>query len=158
MPVCEKCKKHFPNRVEIDGKARNLCKRKYCLECSPFGEFRIPKKIHLDGREGHCQVCGKEFDYNRVKGNRRTRCSGCILKRFRNKRKQKAIDYKGGKCSICGYNKCNRSLQFHHLDETTKELELSSSWSASWERTKKELDKCILVCANCHGEMHEGNL
>ena len=68
-----------------------------------------------------------------------------------------AIEYKGGKCIFCGYSKCVRSLQFHHCDRTKKDFNISAV-SYSWERMKIELDKCILVCANCHGEIHDGIL
>ena len=71
--------------------------------------------------------------------------------------KAMAIEYKGGKCCICGYCKCNSALDFHHRDEKTKSFGLSvRGLTRSWERTRAELDKCLLVCANCHREIHEG--
>ncbi|AKM82365.1 TPA: HNH endonuclease [Candidatus Berkelbacteria bacterium] len=75
----------------------------------------------------------------------------------RRKIKAMAIEYKGGKCSICGYNKYAGALDFHHIDESTKKFDLSTKGlTRSWERTKTEIDKCILVCANCHREIHAG--
>ena len=75
----------------------------------------------------------------------------------RKKIKLLAIEYKGGKCLICGYNKYVGALDFHHLDEGTKEFGLAvAGLTRSWERTKKELDKCVLLCANCHREVHGG--
>ncbi len=76
------------------------------------------------------------------------------IKKFRKNRKQKCVDYKGGKCENCGYNKCLRSLDFHHLDPNEKDFNISRSIK-SWEKTKIELDKCILLCRNCHGEIHD---
>lgn len=75
--------------------------------------------------------------------------------------KQFCIEYKGGKCSICGYNKCYSSLDFHHLDPSKKEYNISKlirTYSINTIKDKliKELDKCILVCSNCHGEIEEG--
>lgn len=68
-----------------------------------------------------------------------------------------AIEYGGGKCQICGYMKCNRALSFHHKDPSKKDFGLSASGlTRAWTKTQKELDKCILVCANCHMEIHEG--
>ena len=56
---------------------------------------------------------------------------------------------------MCGYNKCVASLDFHHEDPTKKEYGISSNGSTiSWEKLKIELDKCILLCANCHRELH----
>ena len=69
--------------------------------------------------------------------------------------KEKLIEYKGGKCQICGYNKCNRALEFHHLDPTQKDFTISGG-TKSFEKIKSEVDKCIMVCANCHREIHEG--
>lgn len=68
--------------------------------------------------------------------------------------KQKAIEYKGGKCINCGYNKCTTSLVFHHRDPNEKEFGIGNKL-AKWETIKAELDKCDLLCLNCHGEVHE---
>lgn len=64
------------------------------------------------------------------------------------------IVYKGGRCQTCGYNKCDSALEFHHLDHKKKEFELSGL-SVKFETIKPELDKCIMVCANCHREIHQ---
>ncbi len=59
----------------------------------------------------------------------------------------------------CGYRRCQAALDFHHLDENKKDFGLSKDGiTRSWERTKKELNKCILVCSNCHREIHAGIL
>lgn len=66
-----------------------------------------------------------------------------------------AIEYKGGRCMICGYCKCPEALEFHHEDSTKKDFGVSQDGlTRSWERVKKELNKCILICANCHRELH----
>ena len=76
----------------------------------------------------------------------------------RKKLKKMAIEYKGGKCVFCGYDKCNDALDFHHLNSKEKEFGLSvRGLTRSWEKIKEELDKCILVCANCHRELHAEN-
>ncbi|MCB9810845.1 MAG: hypothetical protein H6779_00910 [Candidatus Nomurabacteria bacterium] len=75
----------------------------------------------------------------------------------RRKLKEMAIEYGGGKCQICGYKKCKRALSFHHKDANKKDFGLSAKGlTRSWNKIKKELDKCILVCANCHMELHDG--
>jgi predicted HNH restriction endonuclease len=79
--------------------------------------------------------------------------------RRRRKLKNLAIKYKGGRCIFCGYSKYNGALEFHHLDTNKKDFGLSvRGLTRSWERIKKELDKCILVCSNCHKEIHGGLL
>jgi hypothetical protein len=79
------------------------------------------------------------------------------VSRTQRRKKQYAVDYFGGKCSICGYSKCLQSLDFHHLDPNEKGHKPSYiilRWS--WDRVVEELNKCILVCRNCHGEIHFG--
>lgn len=87
------------------------------------------------------------------------RCLKCLSEKVdkrRHKLKELALEYKGNCCSICGYNKCKRALVFHHLDNYKKEFGIGQSGlTHSWEKLKKELDKCILVCANCHAEIHD---
>lgn len=70
--------------------------------------------------------------------------------------KQAAIDYKGGKCVICGYNRYAGSLDFHHLDPIKKDFSIGTYRTYTLKKLKPELDKCILVCKNCHGEIHGG--
>lgn len=66
-----------------------------------------------------------------------------------------AVKYKGGGCYICGYNKCIEALEFHHLDSNKKEFSISTvSINYSWDKVIQELDKCVLLCANCHREQH----
>ena len=72
--------------------------------------------------------------------------------------KEICVKYKNGKCCLCGYNKCINALEFHHKDSSQKDFEISKFRLTSYEKNKeiieKELDKCILVCANCHRELH----
>jgi len=70
---------------------------------------------------------------------------------------QKAIEYKGGKCTICGYSKSTRALSFHHLNPAEKSFGISARGiTRSWKKVQNELDKCVLVCSNCHAEIHDG--
>jgi hypothetical protein len=88
-------------------------------------------------------------------GIRFTECKSCHYKRrLENirKRKLEAVAYKGGKCQKCGYKECIGSLQFHHRDPKQKDPNWRHMKSWSFSKLKIELDKCDLVCANCHGE------
>jgi 5-methylcytosine-specific restriction endonuclease McrA len=80
-------------------------------------------------------------------------CGSCRVTAWRQKRKLKAIEYKGGKCILCGFSKYNSALEFHHLDPSQKDFALVSK-TISWERMKEELDKCVLLCSNCHHAVH----
>lgn len=76
-----------------------------------------------------------------------------VIKR-RKKLKKLAVEYKGSKCIKCGYDKCIEALEFHHINPNEKSFGISSKGlTRSWEILKIELDKCILVCSNCHREI-----
>ena len=105
-----------------------------------------------------CPIHGEtEFHFYEKSGRKgQWKCLKCeselaILKK--QKYKLKMIEYKGNKCEKCGYNKNIAALEFHHLDPNTKKFTLSDTHH-NWEETKEELDKCILVCSNCHRELH----
>ena len=100
------------------------------------------------------KICQKE-----VKPGRRFCSPKCKGKFFVDKRrkglKQKSLEYKGNACEVCGYGKCQEALQFHHAKPGEKDFAVSGDgFTRSWEKIKHELDKCILVCANCHAEIH----
>ena len=70
-----------------------------------------------------------------------------------------SIEYKGGKCQVCGYNKCQAALELHHLNKSEKNFGIGDKgYTRSWEKVRAELDKCILLCANCHREIGSGIL
>lgn len=86
----------------------------------------------------------------------------CSLKfcvdRRRKQLKQLAVEYKGGSCEKCGYNKCIGALQFHHVNGK-KEFGIGhKGYTRSWDVVKNELDKCVLLCSNCHFEQHSNQL
>ncbi len=69
--------------------------------------------------------------------------------------RQRAVEYKGGKCEICGYDRCLNALEFHHTETYLKDFNISSRMT-SWEAIVEELKKCTLLCANHHREVHDG--
>lgn len=58
---------------------------------------------------------------------------------------------------MCGYSKCKEALDFHHVNPNEKDFNISGSHSRSWEKIELELKKCVLLCANCHREIHSGS-
>ena len=73
----------------------------------------------------------------------------------RKKVREMAITYKGGKCQNCGYSRCADALEFHHTNPSQKDFNISNKGhTRSWKRVKEELDKCVMLCANCHREIH----
>jgi hypothetical protein len=68
------------------------------------------------------------------------------VQRRRRELRRKAVEYKGGRCQICGYDRCVEALEFHHLDSLQKDFGISSRGiTRSWTRIQEELDKCILL-------------
>lgn len=109
---------------------------KTCLKC---GENFIPKKQAKTRK--YCYNCVPEENYD-----------GATI---RHRIKLWSLEYKGNQCELCGYNRCSDALEFHHLDPPQKDFNLSDrSIVLDWQSVKKEIDKCILVCANCHREIH----
>ena len=84
--------------------------------------------------------------------DRRKEYKGQVARHRRNK--NKLVLYKGGECCICGYKKHNGALDFHHTG--VKKFAIGANRSLSLEKLKKEADKTILVCKNCHAEIHGG--
>jgi len=69
--------------------------------------------------------------------------------------KSKAVDYKGGKCLVCGYKHYIGALEFHHLNPVKKDFKFSQRY-LKWEKARAELDKCVLLCGIHHRELHGG--
>ena len=80
------------------------------------------------------------------------KCKPCKITARRHAVKLRAVEYLGGKCQRCGYDKCKGALDFHHRDEKTKEFTIGSNECRAWKKIKEELDKCVLICANYHRE------
>ena len=72
------------------------------------------------------------------------------------KRKLELLEIKGKRCSSCGYQKNSAALEFHHENPKEKDfqLDLRSLSNRKWEVIIQEAEKCILLCANCHAELH----
>lgn len=71
-------------------------------------------------------------------------------------KKIQSVKLKGGKCEKCGYSKNLSALEFHHTDPSVKDfqLDLRIFSNLSNKLLEKEILKCILLCANCHRELH----
>jgi hypothetical protein len=66
------------------------------------------------------------------------------------------VEEAGGSCVVCGYDRCVINLTFHHVDPSTKSFSMSMRTGKSLAAFREEAKKCILVCANCHGEIEAG--
>jgi hypothetical protein len=140
--------------MKIDGKSKVLGNRKYCLSCSPYNQHNN-KRLDIESIRV-CSVCGREYEYARGKGHTFQKCNSCLVNQRKQERKAQAIEYKGSKCALCGYGRCHAALHFHHVNDEDKLFGISGKHALSWSKIKQELDKCVLLCANCHAEVHAG--
>lgn len=149
--ICLKCGDSIPLNVKIDGKEHNLQRRKYCLKCSPFKQHNT-KKLHCEivtiKRKYKELSKEQKIDFNQKTYN--------YQKSQRWTRKRDLVLEKGGCCSSCGYNKNLASISFHHTDPSNKlfEIDSRSLVARTKEAIKIEIDKCVLLCSNCHMEEH----
>jgi len=152
MNNCLKCSKETKNP-------------KFCSKscANAFNNFKKPKR----SKEGKCKICNETISKSRSYCSKKCLTQGLSkprkqevqssydrVKSFRQRQKIKAVEYMGGCCKICGYSRCVRALSFHHIDPSAKEFRVSSK-SYSWDRVLKELEKCVMLCSNCHMELHD---
>ena len=178
--ICEKCGKEFFE----DWRKQKCPSKGECRFCSPHCSFSRIMNEHDKKRikdklqkypDKFCPECGKKIDHMSKK------CIECSRKERRDnakwlvksdttneyfrvhsniKRKENKrwlVEQAGGKCIVCGYDKCQEALDFHHLDETTKKFGITGGIMTSNKETLlEEVKKCILLCARCHREVHVG--
>lgn len=118
-----------------------------------YGEFRYCPRCKKD-----CPT--NEFYDRRGKKNSSVYCKKCttdqVVERTK-KLKKEMVDYKGGCCEICGYKKYIGALDFHHINPNEKDFTIAHIRQYKFDEViKEELDKCMLVCSNCHREIHGG--
>jgi hypothetical protein len=128
----------------IDGKMRSLYRRRFCLECSPFGDHNT-SKVPLGLRSTE--------EAAKARRDRRREQFRRSLRKRRRRRKADLVAAYGGRCVDCGYSTCPEALQFHHRDPSTKDFGLGH-FNGSLARLIAEAAKCDLVCANCHRVRH----
>jgi len=84
------------------------------------------------------------------------RCAGEAVTRRLQKVKRILVEEAGGCCAVCGYARCMVNLHFHHVDPSTKSFTMSVASGKGLPKLRAEAKKCVLVCANCHGEIESG--
>jgi len=142
--ICEECGESFKTKIKIDGVKKNIRHRKKCLECQPFGFKPKPKGRQREPPEQVRKRSQRYYDKNGHKIAERRYC-----------RKSSVIQICGGGCQICGYSKCISGLAWHHLSD--KDFGVSAKMFQRVPSTPlNEILKCILVCHNCHSEIHTG--
>ncbi|MCA0187800.1 MAG: HNH endonuclease [Proteobacteria bacterium] len=150
-------------KEETKAKIRNTVIDKLKAQGRYTGEFVKTEKT--------CEKCGKSFKPIRSSQKCCSHiCAGLApdpvkkakkaveaVSRRRKKVKQMAVNELGGACVLCGYDRCIEALEFHHKDPDLKDFTISAKGHCrAWESIKAELNKCVLVCSNCHRELHAG--
>jgi len=121
----------------MEGVTPKTCPR--CKEDKEASEYYRRKNRGLKCLSGFCKKCTCD---ERVERGRAF--------------KAKCVEYKGGSCERCGYSESLTALEFHHIDPSKKDFGIGKQRRTKFdEEIRKELDKCILLCANCHREEHE---
>jgi len=146
--LCRKCGKNIPCRIKTeDGVQHVINNRKFCIECSPFMRHNTSPNDPIKRKtRGWRNYSKKQKDAVLM----------CLYKRGLERRRE-LYKIKGGKCQICGYNKCERALTLHHRDPSIKlfGLCLNNLWYKKMDILLTELEKCDLLCSNCHAELED---
>ena len=139
--------RYWVDKYELTSQHKNFKQRvkkergdfRYCPSCKEQCKIEdFYQKRGIPNSSTYCKKCTTVQSLNRVQG----------LKKL-------MVEYKGGSCIICGYNKYLGALEFHHLNPKEKDFNLSHMKRYTFDdKIKNELDKCVLVCSNCHREIH----
>lgn len=168
MPTCDLCSTYFSTRVTIEGKVHILSSRKYCLSCSPFKKHNTRRILSTDEAalmwDASIKRCAKcktpqahsEF-YSRGKGVQ-SWCKTCVKNNSAQRARElklAAIDHLGGVCKDCRQMPHPAAMTFHHLDPAKKDFSISHArYRKGIEDVRSELEKCVLLCMNCHAIRH----
>jgi transposase len=132
---------------------------KYELETDRSVRLRESKDACSDGSKTAQLRCAKHGNATFVvRADGRFRCSQCRMEAVAKRRralKKILVEEAGGGCKLCGYSRCERALEFHHLDPKTKQFQITSH-TRSLARLRAEARKCVLLCSNCHAEVEAG--
>jgi len=123
----------------------------WCADCRQFkpAEYFYKSSFVRSnyGHKSYCKDCAvnvRNARYNQGARNKQ---------RHRDK-KWKMLQLVGGKCCRCGYNEFEAGLDFHHVDPTEKDITKFSN--IGLEKAMAEVDKCVVLCRNCHTTLHAG--
>jgi hypothetical protein len=123
----------------------------------PYHKSGRPPKPSDTAAIRECRTHGTTVFHRYGDGRYRcTRCVGEAVTRRHRRLKQLLVDEFGGACLVCGYARCLGNLHFHHVDPATKSFSLQMGSGKSLAAYRTEAQKCVLVCANCHGEIEAG--
>jgi len=132
---------------------------KYGLETERSARLREAQDACRQGAKTaqlRCRKHGPSTFVARADG--RFRCGRCRVEAVAKRRrsvKRILVEEAGGGCVLCGYSRCDRALEFHHLDPKAKQFQITSH-TRSLAKLRAEASKCVLLCSNCHAEVEAG--
>lgn len=137
--------------------------KKYCSDKCMYIARNARAKGRKDNNENglkekFCPICGTSFTPKTAAANQRTCCYNCMpdgVQLTRGMFLAKIKEARGGKCIKCGYSKCVKALEFHHTDPSKKDFTISND-HFKLQDAVDEAKKCVLICSNCHKELHDG--
>lgn len=151
---------------------KKCCRCGVVKEYSEFGLCSYSKDKLLYA----CKVCKKEeyenrkaqgkiAEYKETNKERISEYNVAYQRKYRNsgvkqRRKLKMCEHKGGYCEHCGFKATENTIaafDFHHIDPNTKDKQLSDMCLMKWDKIVLEMDKCLLLCSNCHRILHADN-
>lgn len=103
-----------------------------------------------------CSSCGREYVNVKGSGHTALKCNSCMTNGKRFEKKKLYAKLFGTACKVCGYKRCSRAMNYHHKFPENKSFEISGAHGRSIKNLLEEICKCILLCANCHAEVHDG--
>ena len=129
-----------------------------CKQCGERKRKRWANTFTQTGNpeyRSRCGECDRKFIRDQQRRARKSISRSAKIRKA--SRKAECVSYLGGKCSECGYSKSNHALTFHHKLRSDKTRDISSMLDYAWTKLRAELDRCVLVCFNCHMEIEEGH-
>ncbi len=171
MKLCLECSKNFKPHNAKSKFCSCLCAGKYNQNCKKVKSWTKVDKFKLEKiKIKKCQQCNREFErkaklcidcqLQKNKTREKQRAKSRIQEKMQNARliKEQIVNQLGG-CKHCGYKKCMRALSFHHIDPKTKNFTLDTSniMKKKLSDVLSEVKKCLLLCQNCHAELHQSN-
>lgn len=155
--ICIVCEKEF----EAAKSTKKYCSKE-CENAMRRKRYAEKKSIKSKSKEykgpiKKCLICGKEFSPKTAAANQRSCCYDCMpdgIQLTRGEFLAKLKTQRGGQCQRCGYDKCLKALEFHHLDPNKKDFTISND-HFHLKDAVEESKKCVLICANCHRELHD---
>lgn len=146
-------KKHWRDTIDPSTVAPSV--KKVCNSCHEVKDCHWMKSFTQTGipeYRAKCNDCQNAYLRRMAKASRTKMTTQALDRKMINK--LKCVTYLGGACASCGYSKCPKAMTFHHREPADKGFTISTKLDYSWAILQPELDKCELLCFNCHMEHH----